>query len=66
MPQIGYSPELQIAFAMAFNTGEQISGLNTTMGLVENLNLQKVTPCLALEALVRMAYPTYPAFQCEE
>ena len=57
---------LNVSYVIAFNTGEQSVGMNTTMGEMENQIGFGSAPvsCQVLELAVHAALPEYPAFDC--
>lgn len=65
MPIIGHFPALNVSYAWASNTGEQPMGMNTTLGVMENLKmLSGTTMCSFMETVVKAAVPEYADFEC--
>ena len=64
MPLIAHVPELNLSYALATNSGEGSSGMNTSMGTLENSNVIGAIYCPLLDAVVHAQLPEYPAFNC--
>lgn len=65
MPQIGFLPELNISYSVAYNVGESPIGMNATMGLYENFGMASQTfLCQVLDAAIHAQLPDYPQFEC--
>ena len=49
---------------MAVNMGEQIIGMNTSLGVSENAHVFDQIYCQMFDIIVHAALPSYPAFRC--
>jgi len=64
MPLIGFLPALNLSYAVAVNVGESTMGMNTSMGLLENVGFLESVYCELFDSIVHEQMPSYPAFEC--
>ena len=53
-----------VSFAVAVNVGEQIVGMNTSLGILENFDVFGILYCRMFDIFVHAQLPSYPAFKC--
>lgn len=72
-PGLDYGSGFPIAFfvtginatiALASNTGESCMGMNTTLGVLENMQLSNNAYCPMIHAATQLAAPGFPSFKC--
>ena len=66
MPAIGYVLGLNISYAVASNTGESVMGMNSTLGVAENLDVLDSVECQFFDIVIHAQMPSYPKFKCPE
>jgi len=65
IPLIGYIPSLGLSFAAASNTGEQLSGANSSLTILENQDFLSSLYCQFLQIAINMALSEgAPSFAC--
>ena len=64
VPFLGVAPDLNVTFAMAFNS---YHGFNATLTYLENRNTYQYaqTQCLGFAAAVHHVWPDFPEFNCD-
>uniref|UniRef100_A0A7S3EQD9 Beta-lactamase-related domain-containing protein n=1 Tax=Haptolina ericina TaxID=156174 RepID=A0A7S3EQD9_9EUKA len=63
-PTLGWFPDFNVSVALATNTGEQSMGMNTTMGIIENMDFIHGFSCALFQAVIQLASPEFPDFDC--
>ena len=60
----GFVPQLNLSYAVGANTGESPTGMNATLGTLENGRLVSAVYCPFLQAAVQAQLPGFPDFEC--
>ena len=66
MDYLAHVPALNLSFALAINTGEGATGMNTTLGVVENAGALDVVACAVSDAFLQHVLgPAFPRLCCD-
>ena len=64
-PFLGFHTGLNASVVLASNTGENVMGMNYSMGTLENYGFTNAVECRFVEIAVQLARPGFPPLKCQ-